>query len=100
MISDFKIGKLRDYPRPQVRGLFDPFNLQFFNLKSKIGRVNGYPKASVGEPRLALQKRGARQRVGSRVMRRLFEKLARPLETLQTLGAFLNGLRWMAIDGN
>ncbi len=32
-------------------------------------------------------------------MRRLFEKLARPLATLQTPGAFLNGLRWMAIDG-
>ncbi len=38
----------------------------------------------------------ARQRVGSRVMTRLFEKLARPLATLQTPGAFLNGLRWMA----
>ena len=32
-------------------------------------------------------------------MTRLFEKLARPLATLQTPGAFLNGLRWMAIDG-
>jgi len=42
---------------------------------------------------------GARKRVGSRVMTRLFEKLARPLATLQTPGAFLNGLRWMAIDG-
>ncbi len=42
---------------------------------------------------------GARQRVGSRVMTRLFEKLARPLATLQTPGAFLNGLRWMGIDG-
>ena len=39
---------------------------------------------------------GARQRVGSRVMTRLFEKLAKPLATLQTPGAFLNGLRWMA----
>ncbi len=36
---------------------------------------------------------GARQRVGSRVMTRLFEKLAKPLATLQTPGAFLNGLR-------
>ncbi len=42
---------------------------------------------------------GARKRVGSRVMTHLFEKLARPLATLQTPGAFLNGLRWMAIDG-
>ncbi len=39
---------------------------------------------------------GARKRVGSRVMTRLFEKLAKPLATLQTPGAFLNGLRWMA----
>ncbi len=42
---------------------------------------------------------GACQRVGSRVMRRLFEKLARPLATCETPGAFLNGLRWMGIDG-
>jgi hypothetical protein len=41
----------------------------------------------------------ARQRVGPRVMTRLFEKLARPLATLETPGAFLNGLRWMGIDG-
>ncbi|MDJ0714320.1 MAG: transposase domain-containing protein [Prochloraceae cyanobacterium] len=41
----------------------------------------------------------ARQRVGPRVMTRLFEKLARPLATPQTPGAFLNGLRWMGIDG-
>ncbi len=32
-------------------------------------------------------------------MTRLFEKLARPLATPQTPGAFLNGLRWMGIDG-
>ena len=41
----------------------------------------------------------ARQRVGPRVMTRLFEKLVRPLATLDTSGAFLNGLRWMGIDG-
>ena len=32
-------------------------------------------------------------------MTRLFEKLARPLATRETPGAFLHGLRWMAIDG-
>ncbi len=41
----------------------------------------------------------ARQRVGPRAMTRLFEKLARPLATIETPGAFLNGLRWMGIDG-
>ncbi len=33
------------------------------------------------------------------VMTRLFELIAKPLATLETPGAFLNGLRLMAIDG-
>ena len=33
-------------------------------------------------------------------MTRLLEKVARPLATLETKTAFLNGLRWMAIDGS
>ena len=41
----------------------------------------------------------ARQRVGSRVMSRLFELVARPKATPKTAGAFLGGLRLMAIDG-
>jgi hypothetical protein len=41
----------------------------------------------------------ARQRVGCAVMTRLFEKLAQPMATMKTPSAFLNGLRWMAIDG-
>jgi Insertion element 4 transposase N-terminal/Transposase DDE domain len=41
----------------------------------------------------------ARQRVGSQVMSRLFALVAKPLATLDTPGAFLNGLRLMAIDG-
>ena len=41
----------------------------------------------------------ARQRVGSGVMTRLFEKLARPMANKETPSAFLKGLRWMAIDG-
>lgn len=41
----------------------------------------------------------ARQRVGPAVMTRLFELVAHPLATLQTQGAFLGGLRLMAIDG-
>src|SRR4028118_1066125 len=41
----------------------------------------------------------ARQRVGPRVMTRLFELVARPLATQTTQSAFLGGLRLMAIDG-
>jgi hypothetical protein len=41
----------------------------------------------------------ARQRVGSQVMSRLFALVARPLATPETPGAFLNGLRLMAVDG-
>ena len=41
----------------------------------------------------------ARQRVGCRVMSQLFQRVVRPLATQQTPGAFLGGLRVMAIDG-
>jgi hypothetical protein len=41
----------------------------------------------------------ARQRVGPSVMTRLFELIVRPLATPLTQGAFLNGLRLMAVDG-
>lgn len=41
----------------------------------------------------------ARQRVGPAVMTRLFKLVARPLATAKTQGAFLAGLRLMAIDG-
>ena len=41
----------------------------------------------------------ARQRMGSQVMSRLFHIVVRPLATLQTPGAFLGGLRVMAVDG-
>lgn len=41
----------------------------------------------------------ARMRVGCRVMSQLFELVVRPLATRQTPGAFLGGLRVMAIDG-
>jgi hypothetical protein len=42
----------------------------------------------------------ARQRVGPQVMSRLFHRLARPLATPETPGAFLGGLRLMAVDGS
>jgi Insertion element 4 transposase N-terminal/Transposase DDE domain len=41
----------------------------------------------------------ARQQVGPQVMSQLFRVVARPLGTEQTPGAFLNGLRLMAVDG-
>src|SRR5829696_813645 len=42
----------------------------------------------------------ARQRAGARLLRELFEAVARPIATAQTSGAFLDGLRLMAIDGS
>ncbi|KYC43457.1 transposase, partial [Scytonema hofmannii PCC 7110] len=41
----------------------------------------------------------ARQRIGAAVMTRLFEIVAKPLATIKTPGAFLGGLRIMALDG-
>jgi Insertion element 4 transposase N-terminal/Transposase DDE domain len=41
----------------------------------------------------------ARQRLGCAVMTRLFELVARPMASPQTAGAFLGGLRMMAVDG-
>jgi hypothetical protein len=41
----------------------------------------------------------ARQRIGCQVMSRLFHQVVRPLATKQTPGAFLGGLRVMAVDG-
>lgn len=41
----------------------------------------------------------ARQRLGPRVMSHLFHQLVRPMATTETLGAFLNGLLIVVIDG-
>jgi len=41
----------------------------------------------------------ARERVGCRVMSQLFEQVVRPLATEERPGAFLGGLRVMAVDG-
>lgn len=41
----------------------------------------------------------ARQRAGARLLRELFQAVARPIAMPQTPGAFLGGLRLMAIDG-
>ena len=41
----------------------------------------------------------ARQRAGARLFRMLFRAVAGPIATPETLGAFLGGLRLMALDG-
>lgn len=57
----------------------------------KVGKYWRVPcKSSITE---------ARQRVGSQVMTRLFHQVVRPLATVETPGAFLGGLRVMAVDG-
>lgn len=42
----------------------------------------------------------ARQRLGTKVMNQLFHQLVKPMATCETLGAFLNGLRIVVIDGS
>ena len=41
----------------------------------------------------------ARQRLGAKVMSQLFHQLVQPMATVETVGAFLNGLRIVVIDG-
>ena len=41
----------------------------------------------------------ARQRAGARLFRLLFHAVAGPIATVETVGAFLGGLRLMALDG-
>jgi len=41
----------------------------------------------------------ARQRLGAGVMRQLFHSLVRPMATVETVGAFINELRVVVIDG-
>jgi len=41
----------------------------------------------------------AKQRLGAGVMRQLFHQLVQPMATSETVGAFLNGLRIVVIDG-
>ena len=41
----------------------------------------------------------ARQKLGCQVMSRLFDSIVRPQATAKTPGAFLGGLRVMAVDG-
>jgi hypothetical protein len=73
--------------RSVLKNLVDGLSTQLKRL-SQYWRVPN--SASISE---------ARQRVGPQVMRQLFERVVRPLATPQTPGAFLRGLRVMAVDG-
>lgn len=57
----------------------------------RVGQLGSVPcKSSITE---------ARQRIGCGVMSRLFHQVVRPQATVETPGAFLAGLRIMAVDG-
>jgi Insertion element 4 transposase N-terminal/Transposase DDE domain len=70
-----------------LKNLVHGLSTQWIRLEQ---RWNKPSKSSISE---------ARQRIGPQVMSHLFHSVARPLGTEQTPGAFLNGLRLMAIDG-
>ena len=73
--------------RSVLKNLVDGLSTQWIRLSQYWQVPNS---ASISE---------ARQRVGPQVMRQLFERVVRPLATSKTPGAFLGGLRVMAVDG-
>lgn len=74
--------------RDVLKNLVDGLSVQWTRL-SQYWKVPN--SASISE---------ARQRLGPQVMRQIFERVVRPLATPQTPGAFLGGLRVMAVDGS
>jgi len=70
-----------------LKNLVDGLSVQWTCLSQYWKVPNG---ASISE---------ARARLGCQVMRQLFERVVRPLATPETPGAFLGGLRLMAVDG-
>ncbi|MBW4541601.1 MAG: IS4 family transposase [Myxacorys chilensis ATA2-1-KO14] len=73
--------------RDVLKNLVDGLSVQWTRL-SQYWKVPN--SASISE---------ARARLGCQVMRQLFVQVARPLATPETPGAFLGGLRLMAVDG-
>ena len=73
--------------RDVLKNLVDGMSVQWTRLSKYWKTPNS---ASITE---------ARQRLGSQVMRQLFEQVVHPMATPATPGAFLSGLRLMAIDG-
>lgn len=74
--------------RDVLKNLVDGLSVQWTRLSQSWKVPNS---ASISE---------ARQRLGAQVMRQIFERVVRPLATPQTPGAFLGGLRVMAVDGS
>lgn len=70
-----------------LKNLVHGLSVQWIRLEQRWKKPS---KSSISE---------ARQRIGPQVMSHLFYSVARPLGTEQTPGAFLNGLRLMAVDG-
>ncbi len=77
----------RDSMRDVLKNLIDGLSQAWV----KVGKYWRFPcKSAITQ---------ARQRLGPRVMSQLFHRLVRPMATTETLGAFLNGLRIVVIDG-
>lgn len=77
----------RDSMRDVLKNLVDGHSVAWI----KVGKYWRVPcKSAITQ---------ARQRLGARVMSQLFHQLARPIATGETLGAFLQGLRIVVIDG-
>lgn len=73
--------------RDVLKNLVDGLSVQWTRL-SQYWKVPN--SASITE---------ARQRLGPQVMQQLFEQVVHPMATPETPGAFLGGLRLMAVDG-
>jgi hypothetical protein len=77
----------KDSMRDVLKNLIDGLNEGWI----KIGKYWRFPcKSAITQ---------ARQRLGAGVMRQLFHSLVRPMATVETVGAFLNELRVVVIDG-
>jgi len=77
----------RDSMRDVLKNLVDGLSVAWV----KVGKYWRVPcKSAITQ---------ARQRLGAGVMRQLFHQLVRPMATGETIGAFINGLRIVVIDG-
>jgi hypothetical protein len=77
----------KDSMRDVLKNLIDGLN----EVGLKTGKYWKIPcKAAITQ---------ARQRLGAGVMTQLFHQLVKPMATVETVGAFLNGMRIIAIDG-
>lgn len=78
----------RDSMRDVLKNLVDGLSVAWI----KVGKYWRVPcKSAITQ---------ARQRLGARVMSQLFHASVKPIATRETLGAFLNGLRVVVIDGS